>query len=208
MSLRAEQEKILSKISQEKNLDNAWEVYRNMYYLRLRDSLSVDFSETQKLDENSFSDWTDGFIYSVKSDSPDIAELSSKFPGYLLEILDEDKKWMAEFAKREHLQLQSWLLWQPIFQPEIVEDLSLQLKLSEHVILFQSMYAIDENKWFIIYSTKDNMHWESVSEEEFAFLQTLNRWTSLEKIEKSIPSEVILKKFSDWISKSLFSWNK
>jgi hypothetical protein len=208
MSLRAEQEQILSNISQKKKLDSSWDVYRNMYYLRLRGSLYDDFSDTEKLDQNSFSDWVDDFVYTVKSESADLAELSSKFPNYLHEKLSLEKKWIAEFAKRELLQLQSWSMWQSDPQPESIEDLSLKLRLSEHVILFQSLHLLDEGRWFLIYSSENNMLWEKISQEEFVFLEALNQWTQLIDIEKRVTSEVLLAKFSSWISKSLFRWRK
>lgn len=208
MQLRDEQEKILEQIFQEKSLNSNWEVYRNMYYLRLRDSLFDDFSETEKFFPHDFPNWVDRFIYSIRSDSPDLAELSAKFPEFLSYILSDNKKYISEIAQREFLQLQSWLMWKHEVQPSERLDLNLNLKLAEHVILFESVYKINEEDKFLIYSSKDNMHWESLNDEELRFLKNLKQWIKLEDVEKLVTSPKMLEKLSGWVAKSLFSWDK
>lgn len=201
-------------------------VYRDAYYIRMREFLEIDFPQT-------FSRWKDaesraivkGYVSRYPSSSPVAADFGAFFPEYLAE-----RKWSAEKCYIADLAALEWALVRarnaPILERTGFEQMATagESEWGRARFRFDSAMQIVESQWplvelyddpnakiekgsyrFLVYRDEKGPMFRLLEEGEFEWLTALQAGLSLGELcdkSRTSPDQDV---FSDWIASGLIA---
>lgn len=222
-SLEQTQKNLIQSILQPKNKSQktGLSIYQTAYKIRLLESLSADFSLTQKiLGKKSFQKIILKYIYNSPSQFSDLLDYSNHLPQFVKSQKEYNKvwPWLVDFLNFEILLNKTAFHHKDsIAQTQITEDTKIYI--SPSLCILKTRYDFDlliqkrkvkrKATLLRVSASQNKSNWKELSPAEYKFLnklQALKKPLKIKNLNKYIPKSLensISDLFSEWVQEGV-----